>query len=108
MRVSASNGDRVGAVLRIDADHNIIHDLGSGEFLGFERPPGRGDFQVKIKLDTGRIVWGHEIFFWALEDTYRRIIRDWKDDRWKVELVDLDDKGLPFPIEPQNTLSQAI
>jgi hypothetical protein len=108
MEVSARKGDRVGAVLSFDPQGSTISVLGSGEFLGIERVPGRGDFQVKIKLDTGRIVWGHEIFAWGQEDTIRRNIRAWENDGWKIQLVDLDDAGLPFSVEPQNTLSQAI
>jgi len=104
MEVSARRGDRVGAVLSFDPEGNIIHVLGSGEFLGVERVPGRGDFQVKIKLDTGRIVWGHEIFAWGEEDTIRRNIRAWESDGWKVQLVDLDDTGLPFVKDQEVTL----
>lgn len=85
---TVSVGDRVGAILSMNADS--VHLLGYGVYEGEYEPPfikemkNRGEVpeaddyrNPKIKLDDGRIVWGFQCW-WGTEEKIRTKIGERK------------------------------
>lgn len=63
-------GDRVGAILKADAER--VHLLGYGVYRGRDIPPDEmmqelGIDNPKIQLDDGRVVWGYQCW-WGPEE----------------------------------------
>ena len=69
-------GSRIGAVLK--ADESTVTLLGYGIYVGNEIPPDgflhdAGITNPKLKLDNGRVAWGHQCW-WGDEQTVIEMI----------------------------------
>jgi len=95
-------GERVGAYIDINTETKVIRFLGYGIFLGCEIPPSEGvggciDLVLatgtpnpKIRLDSGKIVWGCECW-WRLESEVKEILEEYKSLGFSIVDVDIDE-----------------
>jgi len=97
-------GDRVGAILSIDDDGQVIEFLGYGVYEGTfpveglrsairdmtgEEPEEEDILNPRVKLDSGDTVWGYQMW-WAPEDEMRADIERLKSVGFTVKLAHLD------------------
>ena len=86
-------GARVGAML--GAGDKLVRFLGYGTYVGDEVPPPTiGGFNIglpnpKIKLDSGKIVWGCECW-WGSEEGMKAKVEAWRKAGYTIEDVDID------------------
>lgn len=86
-------GTRVGAIL--GGNDKVVRFLGYGVYEGDEVPPADiGGFNLgypnpKIKLDSGKIVWGCECW-WGSEAAVQQRIEQWRTAGLAIEDTDID------------------
>ncbi len=93
MTLDYKKGERVGAV--IGTENKEVRFLGFGVYEGDFKLPKKalgfnfGQKNPKIKLDSGKVVYGCECW-WCSEEGMNDKLKEWKKAKYKIINVDID------------------
>lgn len=91
-------GERVGVLIRVSSEEKIAIHMGFGIYEGYHVPEKNQGLDLfhdnnirnpRIKLDTGEIVWGCQVW-WGSEEKVKDNMKMWEEENFTVEQWNVD------------------